>query len=168
MKVKYSSSSQQKYKDFIGIVVFLLLINFFFLTANDINLYIFTLSIVISIFFGFIAYKKLYKKAFYVMFYENRIEVKYDNIIKTETINYSDIIVYKYSATYSSKTPHSNYLILKDYKFCFSPVAKNKDFIVFCKWLKSKNDSIKIEISPSDNYLNHLYQEEFGFNYRKR
>lgn len=167
MKAKYSSSSQQKYTDFIGIIFLLALINFTLITSESVNSYFLVLSFIISILFSVLAHKKLYKQAFKISFFEDKIEVKYDNIIKTETINYPDIIVYKYSAPYSSKTPHYNYLILKDYKFRFSPVAKNKDFIMFCKWLKSKNESIKIEISPSDDYLNHLYQEEFGFNYRQ-
>lgn len=167
MKVKYSSSSQQKYNDFIIIVLLLILINGYLFNIK-INFYLIILSIILSILFSILAYKKLYKKAFEISFFEDKIEVKYDNIIKTETFNYSDILVYKYSAPYTSKEPESNTITFKNSKFRYAPVAKNENFIIFCRWLKTKNESIKIEIFPSDDYLNHLYQEEFGFNYRKR
>ncbi|WP_428741198.1 hypothetical protein [Tenacibaculum sp.] len=167
MIAKYSSNSQQKYDDFTIIILILTLINIS-LFCYKISFFLIIISIILSIFFGILAFNKLYRQAFKISFFEDKIEVKYDNIIKTETFSYSDILAYKYSAPYSSKTPHSNYLILKNYKFRFTPIARNEGFIVFCKWLKAKNESIKIEIVPSDNYLNHLYQEEFGFNYRKR
>ena len=49
----------------------------------------------------------------------------------------------------------------------FRTVANGAGYIDFVKWIKSKNDKIKVSVYPPDDYMNHRLQEEYGFNYRK-
>lgn len=104
-----------------------------------------------------------------INFNEDQILIEFQVLKKVEKIDYSEIKELKYFTGYRSSSKN----IMK-YKFDnkirivrFKPVAQNQEYIKFVKWLKAKNENIKITMHPSDSKLNHFYQKEFGFKYTK-
>lgn len=107
-------------------------------------------------------------KTLTVFFEEAQIRIKYSYLLKEVKIKYSDIYEYQYIKV--SKSPPTNNLKYavngKKIKISFRSIEYEM-YIEFVKWLKSKNKEIDFTVFPSDNYMGHKLQEEFGFKYRK-
>lgn len=82
--------------------------------------------------------------------YEHVIELQFVSVNKGPTINKMKFDYLERQETIRFKT-----------------IAHGTEFVDFVKWLKTKNDKIKVTAYPPDHYMNHKLQEEYGFNYRK-
>lgn len=128
------------------------------------------LSIVMVIFFVSLwIFRHVRDVAIDVEFREQFIIV--DHIFKESLlrIHYEDVVELQY--IHASKSPTINKMKFKyegkRESIKFRTVAYGAEFIDFVKWIKSKNDKIKILVYPPDDYMNHRLQEEYGFKYRK-
>ncbi|UOY06532.1 hypothetical protein L0P88_21735 [Muricauda sp. SCSIO 64092] len=84
-------------------------------------------------------------------------------------IQYEDIVALEFISVHRRPTINKIkfHFMGKIESIRFRTVAYGPEFIDFVKWLKSKNDNIKVSVHPPDDYMNHRLQEEYGFNYRK-
>lgn len=105
---------------------------------------------------------------FSVLFKNEGLYVEYRFIPKSLYILYTDIFELKYISVINS--PSLNKIQFKDGEkkrvLNFKSIEYDK-YISFVKWIKSKNENIKLTVEPSDNYMNHRLQEVYGFPYRK-
>ena len=133
-----------------------------FIIYEKCYIYVFIISIIISLIIILYSIKSTIESMYDIFFYEDKIEVKFMYIQKTETILYNDLMEYHFLR---SKSSH-DYIKYKNGKKSF-PILNYDNTIEFIKWLKEKNPEIKIEIYPSDCTLEYEYQKEYGFKYRK-
>ena len=111
-----------------------------------------TREVVIDVIFQeqFIIVYHIFKESRARIHFEDIVELQYIHASKSPTIN-------KMKFNYEGKLNSIR----------FRTVAYGAEFIDFVKWIKSKNDKIKVSVFPPDDYMNHRLQEEYGFNYRK-
>ena len=110
------------------------------------------------------SFKWINNEMFDIYFKEDEIEIKYVYGKKIQIVNYTDLIEY----TFTDTAKHSNNSFrTKNTHFVFNRVVDHDKFIQFYKFLKSKNENLKIEIFPLSSDLEQIRQEEFGLKYRK-
>lgn len=166
--IKYSCSSNYLiYSNAIPIAIFLIATGtVIFKSTEDKTLQILIILIILSS----LALLTIYtvKRIVKILYKETYVLVKYKFLPIEYKIDYSNIVEINYS--HPHRGPKSNKLIFKEGNFkkkiSYSSM-KTKEYIGFLKWLKSKNEDIKFTVFPSNNYMNHLIQDEFGYNYRK-
>jgi hypothetical protein len=138
-----------------------------FIATENIAVKICVILVSILLVIGTILYTR--KTTIDIIFLADNIKVNYVFGGREERIKYEDLIQLKYISASRSTTTNRIKFKVKDEinSLKFRTVAYSNEFINFVKWIKSKNENIEISVFPSDNYMNHLLQEEYGFNYRK-
>ncbi len=110
------------------------------------------------------SFKWINNEMFDIYFKEDEIEIKYVYGKKIQIVNYTDLIEYTFVDTAKNS---NNSFRTKYTHFVFNRVVDHDKFIQFYKFLKSKNENLKIEIFPLSSDLEQIRQEEFGLKYRK-
>lgn len=140
----------------------LLLVFPLFIIYKSCPIYVFIISIIISLILILYSIKSTKASMFDIFFYEDKIEINFMYIQKTETFSYNELLEYHFLR---SKSSH-DFIKYKNGKKSFSTLNYDNT-IDFIKWLKEKNPEIKIVIFPPDSTLEYEYQKEYGFKYRK-
>ncbi|WP_299534151.1 hypothetical protein [Ulvibacterium sp.] len=165
---KYRSSSRFKIFDTVVATLMFIGIGYAVIaTTNNIAAQI-SVAMVVLFISLWIAHRSR-NRIFDVEFKEQFIVV--DHVFKPDNarILYENIIELQFISV--NKSPTFNKMIFnygeKQETIRFKTIARGDEFIDFVKWLKSKNDKIKVSVYPPDHYMNHRLQKEYGFNYRK-
>lgn len=159
-----------KYRSYIHSGVFIpYAVIFFFaipylITVSVFEKWVSWIIIAIGLIAFFYSFKWINKEMFDIYFKENEIEIKYVFGDNSQIIDYKDIV--KYSFINTSKNTRNSFKTSNQY-FVFNRVVSNNKFIEFYKFLKSKNENIKIEIFPLSSDLEYLRQQEFDLKYRE-
>nr|WP_321414574.1 hypothetical protein [uncultured Allomuricauda sp.] len=170
MTTIYSSETHKNLDPIAEVILLILMISVIaWMIIYVINgIYYQILASIVWLLICFLQIRNMYKRTFSIYFLENEIIVKYRFIKKELNIQYSDIYEYKYLN--AARSPEMNQLRYiqnnKKKRINYSSIDYNK-YIEFVKWLKSRNKEIEFTVYPSDHYMNHRLQEEFGFKYRK-
>ena len=163
---KYSSTSKDLVNTSLLNALFLLILSIIISFSFETWYYKFTPFILsgIYVFFDILHTKK---NTFSIDFYEDEIQVKYKYINKSIHIKYTDLIEIKYL---NGHGPIFNRIIFnaegRKNKVTFLTIPYKK-YVEFIKWIRNKNSETIVSVYPSDDYMTHLLQEEFGFQYAK-
>lgn len=159
MKKYHSHNASEAFLPFLVIIVFILPLK---LIYDKCYTYVFIISIILSLLFLVYIIKRTTKNLFDIFFYDDKIEIKYMHIEKTETILYNDLLEYHFIRAKNSY----DFIKYTNGEKTF-PCLNYENSIDFIKWLKEKNPEIKIVIYPPSSNLEYEFQKEYGFKYRK-